>query len=310
MTLIPEFNFSKVFLEPWSSSTLINWNGQIMLMGFMVCWTCGIVGSFIVIRRMALMGDAISHGILPGLAIAFIISGSMGLGSMFFGACIAGLACNFCIEWLHTHTKLKEDAAMGLVFTSFFAFGVTLISMNSHLHIDPGCLLYGEIGLVPLSEKWKVFGVEMGNRSLWAIGLVFCGVVIGTIFFYGPLLVTSFDSTLAKSMGIPVNATHMSLMLALALSTVASLEAVGVILVVAMFVFPPVTAAFFLQRLPAILIGTFPLGIIYTWGGFHLAHWLDCSIAAAIAVVATLLFIPACLLGPNGGILRRLKFKT
>ena len=89
MTLIPEFNFSKVFLEPWSSSTLINWNGQIMLMGFMVCWTCGIVGSFIVIRRMALMGDAISHGILPGLAIAFIISGSMGLGSMFFGACIA-----------------------------------------------------------------------------------------------------------------------------------------------------------------------------------------------------------------------------
>jgi ABC-type Mn2+/Zn2+ transport system permease subunit len=111
-------------------------------------------------------------------------------------------------------------------------------------------------------------------------------------------------------MGIPVKATHMGLMLALALSTVASLEAVGVILVVAMFVFPPVTAAFFLQRLPAILIGTFPLGIIYTWGGFHLAHWLDCSIAAAIAVVATLLFIPACLLGPNGGILWRLKFKT
>ena len=256
------------------------------------------------------MGDAISHGILPGLAIAFIISGSMGLGSMFFGACIAGLACNFSIEWLHTHTKLKEDAAMGLVFTSFFAFGVTLISMNSHLHIDPGCLLYGEIGLVPLSEKWKVFGFEMGNRSLWTIGLVFCGVVIGTIFFYGPLVVTSFDSTLAKSMGIPVKATHMSLMLALALSTVASLEAVGVILVVAMFVFPPVTAAFFLQRLPAILIGTFPLGIIYTWGGFHLAYWLDCSIAAAIAVVATLLFIPACLLGPNGGILWRLKFKT
>mgnify|MGYP002042742693 CR=1 FL=1 len=120
--------------------------------------------------------------------------------------------------------------------------------MNSHIHIDPGCLLYGEIGLIPLSEKWKVFDVEIGNRSLWAIGLVFCGVVIGTVLFYGPLLVTSFDSTLAKSMGIPVKATHMGLMLALALSTVASLEAVGVILVVAMFVFPPVTAAFFLQR--------------------------------------------------------------
>ena len=81
MKLIPEFNFSKVFLEPWSSPALIDWNGQIMLMGFMVCWTCGIIGSFIVIRRMALMGDAISHGILPGLAIAFIIGGSMGLGS-------------------------------------------------------------------------------------------------------------------------------------------------------------------------------------------------------------------------------------
>ena len=100
MKFLPEFNFTQVFVDPWSSISLIHWNAQIVVMGILVCWACGIVGSFIVVRRMALMGDAISHGILPGLALSFIFGNSLGLGSMFLGACLAGLACNFCIELL------------------------------------------------------------------------------------------------------------------------------------------------------------------------------------------------------------------
>ena len=96
MTLIPEYDFKKIFFEPWSTLELCIWNGQIILMGILVCWTCGIVGSFIVVRRMALMGDAISHGILPGLALAFICSGSMALGPMWIGSCVAGITCSFC----------------------------------------------------------------------------------------------------------------------------------------------------------------------------------------------------------------------
>ena len=307
MKFLPEFNFTQVFVDPWSSISLIHWNAQIVVMGILVCWACGIVGSFIVVRRMALMGDAISHGILPGLALSFIFGNSLGLGSMFLGACLAGLACNFCIELLHTRTPIKEDAAMGLVFTSFFAIGVTLISLQGEVHLDPECILYGEIGMVPLSESLYLFDVELGNRSLWMMGFVCCVVAIGTILFYEQLLVTSFDCTLANSLGIPARAIHMALMICLALSTVASLEAVGVILVVAMFVFPSVTASFFMRRLPYILVGTIPLGVLYSIGGFHLAHWLDCSIAASIAVVATALFVPACLFGPNGGIFWKIR---
>lgn len=306
MPLIPDFTINQVFTQPWSTTQLITWNLQIILMGLLVCWTCGLVGSFIVIRRMALMGDAISHGILPGLAIAFITVGSLGIGTMFIGACLAGLTCNFCIEWLHTNTKIREDAAMGLVFTSFFALGVTLISGNAgNIDLDPGCILYGELGLIPLAEKVKINGTLFGNRAIWTMGVVFICVVTGAIVFYRQLLISSFDSTLAKSIGMPVKVIHLCLMLTLALATVASLEAVGVILVVAMFVFPSVTASFFFNRLSFILLSSFPLGILYTLGGFHLAHWLDCSIAGAIAVTATLLFIPACLLGPNGGVCSR-----
>jgi len=310
MPLIPPFQMDQVFIEPWSTSGLLTWNLQIILMSILICWTCGLVGSFIVVRRMALMGDAISHGILPGLAFAFIISGSLGLGGMFIGACLAGLACNFCIEWLHSHTKIREDAAMGLVFTSFFALGVTLISSHAeNIDLDPSCILYGEIGLVPLAEKIKIGGTSLGNRAIWTMAAVFISTAMGIILFYRQLLVSSFDSTLAASIGIPVQGVHIGLMLALALTTVASLEAVGVILVVAMFVFPPVTASFFFRRLPLVLLSTLPLGILYSIGGFHLAHWLDCSIAGAIAVVATILFIPACLLGPNGGVRQRLRQK-
>ena len=306
MPLIPTFDFYQIFLQPWSTPQLVSWNLQIIIMGILVCWTCGLVGSFIVVRRMALMGDAISHGILPGLALAFIISGSLGIGAMFIGACLAGLACNFCIEWLHSNTKIREDAAMGLVFTSFFALGVTLISGHTgNIDLDPSCILYGEIGLVPLSEKVEMSGIFLGNRAIWVMGVVFMCIGTGTFIFYRQLLVSSFDITLAKSIGIPVKAVHICLMLALALATVASLEAVGVILVVAMFVFPSVTASFFFNRLLYVLLFSFPLGVLYTLGGFHLAHWLDCSIAGAIAVTATLLFIPACLLGPKGGVCSR-----
>ena len=130
MSFFPPFNPEKVLMEPWSSPELILWNGQVLLMGFLVCWASGIIGSFIVVRRMALMGDAISHGILPGLVISFLVCGSLEIGPMLLGACIAGVTCSLCIEWLRTNTPIKKDAAMAVVFTSFFALGVTLINLQ------------------------------------------------------------------------------------------------------------------------------------------------------------------------------------
>lgn len=300
MHFIPSFDFERIFLQPWSGSELVAWNGQVILMGLLVCWASGIIGTFIVVRRMALMGDAISHGILPGLVIAYLLWGSLEIGPMLIGACTAGMACSFCIEWLNQNSSLKKDASMAIVFTTFFALGVTLINLQTgHLDIDTECILYGEIGLTPLAPKLIFMGIDLGNRSLWTIGVIFILIVLTICVFYRQLLLTSFDVILAQSFGWPVKGIHFALMLLLALCTVASLEAVGVILVVAMLIFPCVTASFFFKRLPVILLCTFPLGVLYTFGGFHLAHWLDCSIAAAMVIAASSVFLIALIIRPQ-----------
>ena len=303
MSLIPSFDFERIFLHPWSDADLVAWNGQVVLMGLLVCWASGIIGTFIVVRRMALMGDAISHGILPGLVIAYLLWGSLEIGPMLIGACTAGIACSFCIEWLNQNSSLKKDASMAIVFTTFFALGVTLINLQTgHLDLDTDCILYGEIGLTPLAPKLTIMGNDLGNRSLWTIGVIFILITLTITVFYRQLLLTSFDAILARSFGWPVKGIHFALMLLLALCTVASLEAVGVILVVAMLIFPSVTASFFFKRLSVILFCTFPLGIFYTLGGFHLAHWLDCSIAAAMVISASIVFIFALCVSPHVGL--------
>lgn len=305
MNLIPEFEPSSVFLEPWAKPELIAWNSQVILMGILVCWASGIIGTFIVVRRMALMGDAISHSILPGIVFAFLAFGSLDVGPMFLGACLAGLACSFCIEWLQQNSPIKKDASMAMVFTTFFALGVTMINMQGgHLDLDTSCLLYGEIGLTPLAPNLMIAGNDLGNRSIWVMGIICLAIIFVVSLFYKQLLLTSFDAILAHSIGWSVKIIHLLLMMLLALSTVASLESVGVILVVAMLVFPSVTASFFFNRLSTILFCTFPLGIIYTFGGFHLAYWLDCSIAAAMAIMATVCFILGLVCGPNSYFLK------
>ena len=129
-TFVPDFDLIDTFVTPWSNQAEIAWNGQIITMGILVSLACGLVGSFIVVRKLALMGDAISHGILPGLALAFIIMQSRALFPMFFGACLAGMLCSLCIEWLQKKSILKPDAALGLTFTAFFAFGILLIAIR------------------------------------------------------------------------------------------------------------------------------------------------------------------------------------
>lgn len=302
-TFIPDFDPIDTFVTPWSTHADIAWNGQIVTMGILVCLACGLVGSFIVVRKLALMGDAISHGILPGLALAFIIMQSWALFPMFFGACVAGLLCSFCIEWLQEKSILKPDAALGVTFTTFFAFGVLLIAMyGGNAHIDAECLLYGEIGLIPLTESLSLGGVDLGARPIASMFVVTVLVIISVTVFYRQLMVTSFDFTLAKTLGLPVTLIHYGLMLLLALTIVSSFEAVGVILVISMLIFPSVTANFFFRRMPAILFCSLPFSFVYSIGGFFLARWLDCSIAGAMVLVASLCFALGWAFGPNGGL--------
>jgi manganese/zinc/iron transport system permease protein len=303
----PTFNFIDTFWAPWESVQDFSWNGKIVAMGFLVSLACGLIGAFIVVRKLALMGDAISHGILPGLALAFIITQSKDLIPMFVGACIAGLLCSFCIEWLQKVSPLKADAALGLTFTSFFALGVLLITqMGNHAHIDSECLLYGEIGFTPLAETINWGSFELGPRPLVTMALVTIGIILTIVVFYRQLIVTSFDETLSISLGLPIKVIHYGLMLLLAITIVAAFESVGVILVIAMLIFPSTTASFFFSRMPSILFCVPALSLVYSLGGFFMARWLDCSIAASMVVIAMVCFAIAWLIGPVDGVIPKI----
>ena len=302
------FNLVEGLMDTWSTHEQVIWNLQIVFMGIMVSLSCGLVGCFVVVRRMALLGDAVSHGILPGIVIAYLLTGSLSVGPVWIGACIAGLGCGACIEWLRTKTPLREDAAMGLTFTSFFALGIVLLSLEvGQVHLDPACILYGEIGLTPLAPKLELWGLPCGNQALWNMGMVCIATMISTVVFYRFLLVTSFDTSLARSLGMPVAWIQYGLMLLLALVVVASFESVGVILVLAMMILPPVSSSFLFRRLPNILLSCLPLSILYSLGGLHLAYWMNFPISASMAITGIVIFLPCCLFGPNGGIFTNTK---
>ena len=304
----PPFDPSAVFIQPWSTIADFAWNIQIFLMGFLVCLACGVIGNFVVVRRLALVGDAISHSLLPGIAVAFLLTSSRSISAMFLGAAVAGILTTVLIEFIHRKSRIKTDAAIGIVFTTFFAAGVVIISLWLHkVHLDADCVLYGEIGL--WHDPVIIGGMNFGSRPLFTMGIVTFLDLMLVAVFYKHLLVTSFDPGLARSLGMPVNVVHYGLMIGLAFTVVAAFEAVGVVLVIAMLIFPAVTAGFFFERLPALLWSTVPLAFLYSLGGFHLAQWLDCSIAAAMVVVAGFLFTASWFFGPKGGLVHQLRFR-
>src|SRR5688572_24340132 len=149
MNLIPPFDFQRVFVQPWTQD--LSSYGWIALMGFLVATACGLVGNYLILRRMALVGDAISHSVLPGLVIAFLLARTRNPAVMFFGALVAGIATTMLIEAIHKKSRVKQDAAIGITFSSLFAIGVILVSQYaSKIDLDQECVLYGEIGTIPL----------------------------------------------------------------------------------------------------------------------------------------------------------------
>ncbi|WOO40921.1 metal ABC transporter permease [Rubellicoccus peritrichatus] len=299
---IPAFDFQSVVVEPWTfDAGGVFW---IILMGFLANATCGIVGTFLVYRRMALVGDAISHSLLPGIVLAFLITSSRDSFPMMIGAIIAGAFTVFLIEAIHRSSRVKPDAALGIVFSFLFAVGVIMLALFAdRVDLDPDCVLYGEIGFIPLMDTVSLGGMELGPRPVVLMGSVFLIAAVLTIVFYKGLLVTSFDPALALSLGIRVNFYHYGLMAVLSLSVVSAFEAVGAILVIAMLIFPAVTASMVTDRLPFILVLTLPLAFVYSVAGYHLALWLDTSIAGAMVVVATLIFGLLWIVSPRQGLI-------
>lgn len=273
----------------------------IILTGALVAASCGLLGCFLILRRMAMLGDAISHAVLPGIVIAFLWSSSRETLPMLIGAGALGLLTVLLVQLLQ-QGGVKNDAAIGVSFTALFSVGVILVSLfASQVDLDLDCVLYGEIAYVPW-DTWHWAGVEMGPRAVWSLGGVFLLSLLLICLFYKQFKLCAFDPAMAAAVGIPVTLFHYLLMGLVSLTTVASFESVGSILVVAMLVVPAATAYLLTDKLHVMLAASVGIGILSSILGYGLAAWLDSSIAGAMTTVTGLLFLLAFLFSPHSGL--------
>ncbi|GJM30531.1 MAG: manganese transport system membrane protein MntD [Cyclobacteriaceae bacterium] len=263
----------------------------IILAGSLVAIPCGLLGCYLILRKMAMIGDAISHAVLPGIVIAFFVSGSREPVSMLLGAGILGILTTFLIEFFHTKARLQTDAAIGVTFTWLFALGVILISVFAgQVDLDQDCVLYGEIAYVPIDLWITDSGRIMGPRVIYIMGMVFLVVLCFILIGYKELFLTTFDPAFASATGISVALWHYLLMGAVSFTTVGAFESVGAILVVAFLIVPPATAYLLTEDFKKMMLITALLGLVISFCGYYLAVWLDGSIAGAMSVVAGLIF--------------------
>lgn len=274
--------------------------------------SCALLGNFLVLRKMSMMGDAISHAVLPGLAAAFLISQSRSGPAMFIGAAIVGLLTAVLTQWIHSAGKVEESAAMGVTFTGLFALGlVMIVRAADKVDLDPGCVLYGAIELTPL-DTVSLFGIEL-PRAVVILGAMLLVNLLFVGLFYKELRITSFDPSLATTLGIDSRVMHYLLMTLVAITTVASFESVGSILVIAMLIVPAATAHLLTDRYGGMLLLSMVIAVLAaglghvsaitvpTWFGYA-----DTNTAGMMAVVAGLLFAGAMMAAPRYGILSRL----
>jgi manganese/zinc/iron transport system permease protein len=261
----------------------------------LVAISCALVGSFLILRRQSLMGDAISHSVLLGIVIAFLATESRSLPVMLSGAVMIGLLTAWLSDSLHKFGKLQSDASIGIVFTLFFALGVILISLFAgQIDLDQECVLYGEIAFVPFDTIiWGSpdTGIDLGPRALWAIGIVFIVVLVSILIGFNRLQTVAFHPSLAVSLGINVVFWHYFLMTLVSLTTVASFDAVGAILVVALLVIPASSAYLIAKSLKSMLWLAAAYGQASVLIGYAVSYKLDSSISASIAVSSGVLLL-------------------
>lgn len=253
--------------------------------------TCALNGSLLVLRKQAMTGDAISHSILPGIALAFLWTGTRNTLPMLAGAGLLGVFTVLLTDFIRTKGRIRGDAALGIVFTVLFAFGVVLITyFSENVDLDQECVLYGEIAYTPWDRfLWQ--DIDLGVRALWMQGFVLIPTLLFLVFAYPRIVVYTFDESYGKSTGLSMKRIHYGATLLTALTTVASFESVGAILVVALLIIPPATALLVSQSIRAVLLWSVAAGATASVLGMGLATLTNTSIAACISVVALVQFL-------------------
>jgi manganese/zinc/iron transport system permease protein len=278
---------------------------EIVLIAAVVAASCALIGSFLVLRRMALMSDAISHAILFGIVLMFFVVESTTSPLLIVAATLTGVMTVLLVEALTRTQLVKEDAAIGLVFPLLFSLGVILITRYaSNVHLDVDAVLLGELAFAPFN-RLVVFGLDIGPQALWlALGVAALNVLFIALF-YKELKLATFDAGLAAALGFSPALIHYGLMTLVSVTAVSSFEAAGTVLVVALMIAPPAAAYLLTDRLPRMLALSAGIAMLSAVSGFGLARLLDASIAGSMATMAGVAFLLALLFAPERGLVRK-----
>ncbi len=278
----------------------------IVLTGALAAVACALPGCWLVLRGMSLLGDAISHAVLPGIVLAFFVSGSVASLPVLIGAGAMGLFTVFLIETLHRTRRVKEDASIAVVFPALFAIGVLLIAQYTHgqKDLDQDCVLYGEIAFAPL-RTLALGGFQVARPTL-VLGVVALANLLFVLLLYKELKISTFDSALAATVGLAPALVHYLLMGIVSITTVASFESIGAILVVAFLIVPPAAAHLLTHRISRMLPLACFLGAGSAAAGYAVASAVDASIAGCMAGAMGVVFLFAWVFAPRDGLLSRL----
>ena len=276
---------------------------EIQLIASIVAVACAIPGTFLVLRKMAMISDAISHSILPGIVIGFFITQDLNSPLLILLAALTGIITVVLVEYIQKTGLVKEDTAIGLVFPALFSIGVILIAKNANdVHLDVDAVLLGELAFAPF-DRLLIGGTDVGPKSLWVVGTILLITITLLILFFKELKVSTFDKGLAASLGFSPAIIHYGLMSVSSVTTVGAFDAVGAILVVALMIAPAAAAYLLTTDLKKMLALAISFGIFSAILGYWVAHWLDASIAGSITTVLGVVFLIVYLFAPSKGII-------
>jgi manganese/zinc/iron transport system permease protein len=276
---------------------------EIQLIAAIVAMACAIPGVFLVLRKMALISDAISHSILPGIVIGFFITQDLNSPLLILLAALTGVITVVMVEFIQKTGLVKEDTAIGLVFPVLFSIGVILIAKNANdVHLDVDAVLLGELAFAPF-DRMMVGGADWGPKSLWVMGSILFITVSLLILFFKELKVTTFDAGLSSVLGIPPVVMHYGLMSVSSVTVVGAFDAVGAILVVALMIAPAATAYLLTEDLKKMIGLSVLFGVFSAIAGYWVANFLDASISGSIATTLGVIFLIVYLFAPKKGLI-------
>ncbi|WDV46407.1 metal ABC transporter permease [Clostridiaceae bacterium M8S5] len=276
---------------------------EIIIVSAIVASSCALLGVFLVLRKMAMMTDAISHTILLGIVISFFLTKSLNSPLLILGAGLLGLLTVYLTEAIGKTKIVAKDSSIGIVFPFLFSVAIILITkFAGDVHLDVDSVLLGELAFVPF-DRFIVFGVDIGAKSIYVMGMILLINIIYIILFYKELKIVTFDSGLALVLGFSPAVIHYSLMSLVSITAVGAFEAVGSILVIAFMIGPPASAYLLTDKLKKMIIISVGFGVGSSIIGYQIANYLDVSIAGTIATVIGALFLIIFVASPKRGII-------